>query len=356
MCAHCLTIFRSKRKDLPRLNATANVQMPLHARRACIPLCYKANICDNDLLKIPQWIDILVVKIYLVCTGDSILHSHCRFINDNVHPLSNADWTHEAWTTTCSAYGVLICHTQITCSWNCIYKFYLVHLVVATQKCKNEMIILCLEGNCFDGLFHGNVQICRKQRNGIRMRCRDLFNRQWHLIECIKRTKFRLFIARRITAAIAAGNTGLPLGRNDGKLLGVPAANGTTVSLYYAKIQPATREYIGIRLIHLVIRILHSINVFIKGIKILHDKLTASHDTKTRPPLITEFILNLIEHERKLLVGTQLITHERRNHLFMGGAHTKLPIMAIHNPNHFRTVCVPTPAFLPKFRRLQNGH
>ncbi|CAI8273451.1 MAG: Uncharacterised protein [Porticoccaceae bacterium UBA1117] len=71
---------------------------------------------------------------------------------------------------------------------------------------------------------------------------------------------------------------------------------------------------------HEVIGFLQRFCIAVKGVRILHTKLTRAHYPKTRPPFIAKFSLYLIEVGWKLFVATNFTTNNVGNDFFMGGA------------------------------------
>ena len=228
--------------------------------------------------------------------------------------------------------------------------------MVAAQEGENQGIVLRLIGDRLDCLFDGNLEILREQSNRVRAGRCHLLERQLLLVGRVDRTQRRLFIARRVAARIATRNARLALGREYGELLGVSTADCAAVRLHRAEVEPAAREYIRIRHVHLAVGLVHPLDVLVKGVEILHDKFAAAHDTETRTALVAELVLNLIEEHGQLLVGTQLVAHECCNHLLMRRTHAELARMAILHADHLRTVRGPTPALFPELGRLEDRH
>ena len=353
---HRLTVFRSKGEDLSCLDAAPDVEMPALTDGTRISLFDETDVRHGHRAEVTLRIDIRIVEIRFVRTGNSVVHPHRRLIDDDMRTLFDTDGTHKAGAAARRTDRLLVRHAQLTCARHGICELDLVDLVVTAQERENEDIVLRLIGDCFDRLFNGDLEVFCKQRNRTRMRGRHLRERQLRLVRCIDRTQCRLFIARRIAARIAAGNARLALRREDGKLLGVSAADRTAVRLHRAEVQPAAREDIRVRHRHLAVGLVHPLDILIERIKVFHDKLAAAHDTEARTALIAELVLNLIEQDGQLLVGAQLIAHECRNHLLMRRSHAELAVMAILDTDHLRAVSAPAPTLLPEFGRLEDRH
>ena len=140
------------------------------------------------------------------------------------------------------------------------------------------------------------------------------------------------------------------------KFVRTAAANGSCVCDYRAEMQSAAGKYTGIGIIHELILLIQTFFICVKGIGILHDEFTASHQTKTRSLFIAVLVLNLEQRYRQLLIGRGVHTGQRRNQFFMGRSQAVFMVMAILKLEHFRTKYSPASGFLPEFSRLNNRH
>ena len=113
------------------------------------------------------------------------------------------------------------------------------------------------------------------------------------------------------------------------KLMGVRTANGTAVRLDGGGIQAQALKNSRLGVIHDVVTALHILCTDIEGVRILHDEFARSHHPKTRPNLITELGLYLIEVEWQLSIAANFAASEDANHFFMGRAYAKPPIVSI---------------------------
>jgi hypothetical protein len=62
---------------------------------------------------------------------------------------------------------------------------------------------------------------------------------------------------------------------------------------------------------------------------VLHDEFAAAHDAKTRPYLVAELQLDLIEIDRQLAIALQFAPRNVGDHLFVRRAHHKVTLVAI---------------------------
>ena len=238
--------------------------MPLAAGRAEIPLGDETNIGDCHVGKITDRIDVRIVIVLFVRARDGVLHPHCRLVNDDMRPLLDADGTHKTGASPRCTDGGFIRHAQLASARHGVREFHLVDLVIAAQEGEDEHVLLRLIRYRLDRLFDGNLEELREQCDRARVRGRDLLKGKFRLIRRVEGTQLRLLIARRIAACITAGNARLALGREHGELLGTSAADRAAVRLHRAEVQSAARKDIRIRLVHLAVGFVHSLDVLVK--------------------------------------------------------------------------------------------
>ena len=134
------------------------------------------------------------------------------------------------------------------------------------------------------------------------------------------------------------------------------AADRTGVSLYRAEIQPHTAEDFAVSGIHRVVGFLQRFLRSMERVGIFHQEFTGAHHPETRAYFVAEFGLDLIEVQRQLFIGVQLVADQIGNDLFVGWAEDERTIAAIGNAQQFRAVLLPAPALLPQFRWLNDRH
>ena len=76
--------------------------------------------------------------------------------------------------------------------------------------------------------------------------------------------------------------------------MGVTAADSTVVCLYRTELQTDTIKYTPVSIVHLLVGLIHTGLILVKGVQILHDKLAAAHETEAGTDFVTILILNLI--------------------------------------------------------------
>ena len=82
--------------------------------------------------------------------------------------------------------------------------------------------------------------------------------------------------------------------------MGTASADGAAVCFYRTERKTAAGEDLTVCIVHILIRFIQSFFIFVKGICVFHDKFTAAHQAETGTAFVTEFILDLIQGERKL--------------------------------------------------------
>ncbi len=91
------------------------------------------------------------------------------------------------------------------------------------------------------------------------------------------------------------------------KFVRAGATNGAGIRLHGTEFQAQARENVAVGLVHTVVGFLQRFLIEVEGIRILHQKLAATHQAKTRTNFVAEFSLNLVKIKRQLFVAVQLI-------------------------------------------------
>ena len=96
--------------------------------------------------------------------------------------------------------------------------------------------------------------------------------------------------------------------------------------------------------------------VAVKAVGIFHDELTATHQTKTRTTLVTEFGLNLVEVLRQLFVAAKLLSRHIGDDFLAGGLHHKVTAMTVLDAQELRAHLFKATGLLPQLSRLHHRH
>ena len=96
--------------------------------------------------------------------------------------------------------------------------------------------------------------------------------------------------------------------------------------------------------------------VDIERIGILHQEFAAAHDAETRPLLVAELPLDVIEVERKALVGFDVGAENLGDHFLVGRPVKQFTLVPVGDAQHLRTVGVVAAALAPEIGELQRRH
>ena len=113
---------------------------------------------------------------------------------------------------------------------------------------------------------------------------------------------------------------------------------------------------VSVGLLHLVVLLLQALLRGREAVGVLHDELAAAHQAKAGTELIAELVLNVVQIDRQLLVGTQLIAHQGRDGLLVGGAQHELATMTVVKAHKLLAIGIDTAGFTPQLGVDHNGH
>src|ERR1039457_6451174 len=108
-----------------------------------------------------------------------------------------------------------------------------------------------------------------------------------------------------------------------------PATDRAGIGLYNAKIQPHTLKHTRVGGAHRGVALRQRAFVGMERVGVLHDEFAAAHDAKTRPYLVAELQLDLIEIDRQLAIALQFAPRNVGDHLFVRRADHKVTLVAI---------------------------
>ena len=113
---------------------------------------------------------------------------------------------------------------------------------------------------------------------------------------------------------------------------------------------------VGVGLLHLVVLLLQALLRGREAVGVLHDELAAAHQAKAGTELIAELVLNVIQVDGQLLIGTQLIAHQSRDGLLVRGAQHKLATMTVVKAHELLAIGIDTARLTPQLGIDHNGH
>ncbi len=111
-----------------------------------------------------------------------------------------------------------------------------------------------------------------------------------------------------------------------------------------------------VRIVHDLVRLQHRVLVGVEGVCILHDELARAHHAETRPHLVAEFRLDVVEIEWKLLVALDLLARDVGDDFLGCGLDDEVALMAVLQAQELRAVLVPAARLLPQLCRLDDRH
>ena len=94
---------------------------------------------------------------------------------------------------------------------------------------------------------------------------------------------------------------------------------------------------------------LKSLGILIEGLVVLHDEVSGSHHAVSGTCFISELISDLIEIQRKLSVGTDVVSDDVGEDFLSCGAETEGSAVSVVYSPHLRAVSCPSSGLLPKF-------
>ena len=125
------------------------------------------------------------------------------------------------------------------------------------------------------------------------------------------------------------------------------AADRAGISLYRAEVQPHAAEDFTVSGVHRIVGFLQRFLRSMERVRIFHQEFAGAHHAETRTHFVAEFGLDLIEVQRQLLIGVQLVADQVGDDLFVGWAEDERTIATIGNAQQFRAVLLPATALLP---------
>ena len=134
------------------------------------------------------------------------------------------------------------------------------------------------------------------------------------------------------------------------------AANGAGVGVYGTEAQAQTGEDTLVGAVHVPVLGIQAIGVDMEAVGVLHQEFARAHHAEARADLVAELGLDLVDGQRQLLVGLQLIAGEVGDHFLVGRAVAELAVLAIGDLQQLAAEFLPTAGFLPQLLRLHRGH
>ena len=240
------------------------------------------------------------------------------------------------------------------------FRFHFVQLVIAAHQQGNQRgsaIFNRFHQQGFHGFFDRQVELLNQLGDGFGVRRVD----QGQLLGGVRarrfrRNGFRKLDVCRVVGAVGEDHIVFAALRQHLEFMRGAAADGAGISLYRAEIQPHTAEDFAVSGVHRIVGFLQRFLRSMERVRIFHQEFAGAHHAETRAHFVAEFGLDLIEVQRQLLIGVQLVADQIGDDLFVGWTEDERTIATIGNAQQFRAVLLPATALLPQFRWLNDRH
>ena len=134
------------------------------------------------------------------------------------------------------------------------------------------------------------------------------------------------------------------------------AADRTGVGAHRDRLEAETGEGAQIGGEHAVVGMAGAGFVQIEGIGVLHQEFTAAHHAETRPHLVAELPLDVIEIEWQVLVGLHISPKNLGDHFLVGRAEQHVAFVPVLDAQHLLAVRLVAAGFAPEVGRLDGRH
>ena len=118
--------------------------------------------------------------------------------------------------------------------------------------------------------------------------------------------------------------------------------------------QAAPTEHRGVGLAHAVVRDGELRLIGMEAVPVLHQELARAHDAEARADLISEFGLNLVQIQRQIAIGADVVSHEIRDRFLVSGSENVLSIVPILLSKKLLPILLPAAGLLPKLGRHED--
>ena len=153
------------------------------------------------------------------------------------------------------------------------------------------------------------------------------------------------------------GRIAIAVGKRDGvftgirqhvEFLGGAAADGAGVRDHRAEPETQPREDRGVRPVHGVVGCLQALLVEVERIGVLHEEFARAHHAETRPALVAELHLDLVEVRRQLAIALELIASDVGDHFLVRRAQAEIAFVPVLDAQQLGTVLLPPAGFRPQ--------
>ena len=302
--------------------------------------------------------------VHLTCTCTQVLQANQFAVYYNLAVVQTYRTCESAYTASCCTHFFFISEFDgVFRNVQRVYQLYHVQFTVASDESRYVAVwlvffIVSYEQQSLDGLFLRQTQEVCNFFDGLGARSVYFFHfQQFHIITvglCVH--AFCSFYGSSHVAVVAVSDFTFAYFRQCSEFVGVAAADGTGVRFYRTECQAASGEYSVVSIVHFIVALVQTFEVLVEGVCVLHDELTASHQTESRACFISVLGLNLVQVHRQLSVGSYVVTDDVGENFFVSWTQAEFSLVSVLYSPHFRTVREPSAGFLPQFCRLQSGH
>ena len=289
----------------------------------------------------------------LICTAGPATGLTKRLVNNKTDTLGQVHRSDKALEET-RLDKLLLAHHMILAKD--FLSLALVELMVAGNYGDNLGTVLGNKGQGFTGTVLGEAKEVGNGLDGTHARSVNLFQGAVSRALGHRDLSGSGLIVSGESAVIAVDQARLAGVRQSHELDGGIAANLTGVGDYGQGLKTAALADAGVSVLHVIVDLLQALLGGGKRISILHDELAAAHKAEAGAHLIAELILDLIQVDGQLLIGTQLVFHQIGDGLLMSGTKNKLTVVAVLHTHKLGSISVPTAALMPQGAIDDHGH
>ena len=362
-CIHCCGVLGAQLEYLTYFDTSCVLDW-CAAYRTCIANLQSLQVAYDVALVVSAVVYILNVVICLASTCTQVLQANQFAVYYNLAVVQTYR-TCEAANCTCYSTHLFFVSEfdGVFRNVQSVYQLNHVQFAVASDESSYVTVLLAFfvisyEQQSLDGLFLRQTQEVSNFFDSLGTRSVYFFHFQHCYIVavcCCIHTCCSFYSCSHFTAVAVCDFTFTDF-RQCSEFVGTTAADSTGVSFYRTELQTASGKYSFVSFIHFIVALVQTFVVLVEGVSVLHDELTASHQTESRTSFVSVLGLNLIQVHRQLSVGSYVVSDNVSEYFFVSWTQAEFSLVSVLYSPHFRTVCEPSAGFLPQFCRLQSGH
>ena len=281
-----------------------------------------------------------------------ITHRSDRAIGNHANVGGQTDRSDVTRAASDACFNFAVCSEAKRAETGNLRCFYFIQVMIATHQ-QHEHVIFVHQRKRFYRARQGQAEHLRNLLAGCFSRRRCFLHFCGRLLARLFGCScFGKFNIRRVIRVRAKGDRIFSRIRKDVKLMRARSADGARIRGNRAIAQAKAREDASICVVHILVLAFQVVEVGVKRICVLHDKFARAHDTKARPYFVPEFGLNLVQIQRQLPVGANVLSRNIGDDFFVGWPKTEVAFMPVPDLEHLRTEYIPSATFLPEFRGL----